>query len=142
MKMNKAFTFFLLSILLCTPFASCSDDDHGEVSPVSLSGYWHCTHQKWIEDGETMEKTYTDKDNYYICFEDDFTGYMDSGSDQLLELMGYYSFTWSVSGNTIKVKLDSDWYDTWQILEITDDTLTLRWKDDDLSITCKFEKIR
>lgn len=142
MKTNNTFIFFLLSILFCATFVACSDDDHEEVAPNSLSGYWHCTNQKWIEDGETEQRTYTDNDPYYICFEDDFTGYMNSGNDQLLELMGYYSFTWSVSGNKIKVKLKNDWYDTWQIKAITDDTLELCWKDEELSITCRFKKIR
>jgi len=128
---------------------SCSeddDDDDVKVKPKSLVGYWQCTYQKWEEDGDVEETTYNDAEGqyYYICFEEGFTGYMNSGRDELMELGGNYSFSWTVSGNKIVAEINyrEDWIAEWRVNAISNNTLELYWKDDDYNITCKFKKIQ
>ena len=71
-----------------------------------------------------------------------YEGDIDSGSDQLLELMGHYSFAWTISGNKIKVALSDRWTEEWQVKSLKGDEMTLQWKDEevDYTIIAKFKK--
>lgn len=141
MKTFRILTGLIIAVLLSISFVSCDDDDDVDVTKKSLVGYWVCTSQKWVEDGESWSSNYDEDDDYYICFDDDFTGYMDSGYDELMEKGGYYSFVWSISGNNILITFTkSGSTDKWQVKAISDKNLELYWKDEDYNITCKFRK--
>ena len=141
---------FLAITLICATaliLSGCSKDDEEPEEPVfdntSLVGTWNCTYQKWIEDGETWDATYAADGSYYIRFNEDFTGNMDSGRDQLMEFGGHYDFTWSVSGNRIVVEIDNwEENDYWTVKKLSDKELELYWEDweVDYNITCRFVK--
>lgn len=139
----KNFFAFILCTTTLAGFVGCSDDEDKTFDQTSLVGTWYCTYQKWVEDGESWDATYNADGSYYICFDDDSTGYLDSGDDQLLELGGYYSFTYSISGNRIIVMLNNssrEFEDDWTIKSLSDTALELYWADKDYNITCKFVK--
>ena len=147
---NKSlFSLTLLSAFLFIGFTSCSDDDDGpSFSKEEIEGYWELTHQQWIEtiDGETdtYDEVYTPSDDYFVYFDESGIGYMDSGSDQIMEVYGYYEFTYSLSGNKINVDFENRSSVVWTIESVGDDTLTLSWIDKadwgTLKIVCQFQK--
>lgn len=112
-----------------------TDDEEIDVSSDALIGYWKCTYQQWKEAGEEWHSTYDDTDQYYICFNDDFTGYLDSEEDQLMEVMGYEKFSWSVAGNKIITQQHK-----WQVKKLSENELVLYWEDGEYNITCNFIK--
>lgn len=136
--MKQRILFFVFVLSLC--FTSCDGDDV-KVTARSLVGYWQCTYQQWVEDGEEWHSNYGDNDNYYIEFEDDFTGRFDSEEDQLLERMGYHTFNWSVSGNDVILNMGHSSEDIFRVCALTEDYLELYWEDGDYHITCKFKKV-
>lgn len=139
----KKFFAFLLCAATLAGFAGCSDGDENSAGTALLPGVWYCTYQKWTEDGKTWDASYTASGTYYIRFSTDGTGNLSSGPDELMELGGYYDFTWSVSGKTIHVLLskgNNEFEDVWEIKKLTEDELTLCWSDSGYSITCNFVK--
>ena len=133
-------------VMCCLLFAACRKDDNTDENTASVTGYWVCYYQCWSEDGETWESNYNG-DDYYINFsshlaDGKYEGDIDSGSDQLLELMGHYSFAWTISGNKIKVALSDSWTEEWQVKSLKGDEMTLQWKDEevDYTIIAKFKK--
>ena len=142
----------IFKILCCAALigasAGCTDDKDDGVDANLLVGKWHCTYQKWVEKGEEWDASYNANDgNYYIRFNGDGSGELDSGIDELLELGGYYEFTWSVSGNTIHAQVakpgNNPFEDIWQIKQLSEGDLTLYWESDSGSyhITCNLVKV-
>lgn len=149
MQTERYFKFILLAASLIMILAGCgnsddevsddsgnsSDDGNIEVSSKDLIGYWKCTYQQWIEAGDKWSSTYNEEDQYYICFNEDFTGDLDSEGDQLMEVMGHEYFTWSISGNKINTKQHE-----WTVKKLTENELVLYWEDGAYNITCNFVK--
>lgn len=110
-----------------------------DVSAEDLVGHWQCVTQKWIEAGEETQSSYDiAKDEYYIQFNDDMTGVLDSGKDQLMEIFRMQSFTWSVSKGVISFGKSET--DKWYVKELSDDKMTLYWVDGEYNITCEFKR--
>lgn len=110
-----------------------------DVSAKDLIGHWQCTIQKWIEAGDEWQSSYDiKKDEYYIEFNEDFTGMLDSGNDQLMEIMNMHTFTWSISKGVISFGTSST--DKWYIKEFSENDMTLYWVDGEYNITCKFKR--
>ena len=129
----------LALVMCCLLFAACSKDDDTDVNTASVTGYWICYYQCWSEDGETWESSYFSN---HPAEDGKYEGDIDSGSDQLLERMGHHSFTWTISGNKIKVMWSTTWTEEWQVKSLKGDEMTLQWKDEevDYTIIAKFKK--
>jgi len=144
-NMKKSILFVVISLALITMCVSCgSDDDNSSSSSVeelvqsgNLTGTWVCYEQTWHEDGETESRSYSGN-NYYIIFNKDNTGNMNSGSDELMEIGRSHSFRYTLSGN----KIISDIYGEtiWTIVALSNKQLTLKWVDGNYWIECKFKK--
>lgn len=157
----KTIHFFRLILLFATlpMWIACGSDDNTvdpdkpnqddpdpdnpievvDISAEDLVGHWQCITQKWIEAGEKTQSSYDiTKDEYYIQFNDDMTGVLDSGEDQLMEIMGKQTFTWSVSKGIITFGKSET--DKWYIKEFSDNKMTLYWVDGEYNITCEFKK--
>lgn len=105
----------------------------------NLVGHWRCYHQKWVENGDQWKSSYDiNKDEYYVQFNADKTGVMDSGEDQLMEIMGKQTFTWSVKNGCII--FDNTYIDNWYIKDFSENEMTLYWEDKGYNITSKFKK--
>ena len=126
---------------------SSSDGDGGsgkgsssssKINVQQLIGKWICYNQQWTEGSETWQKSYT-SDDYYIELHSDYTGELSSGSDELMEIGRYHTFTWHLNGDKIvaNVYLEPD---EWKVVSLTDSQMTLYWQDEDYSIVCKFNK--
>lgn len=110
-----------------------------DISEKNLVGHWRCVNQKWVEDGEQWESSYDiSKDEYYVQFNADRSGIMNSGKDQLMEIMGKQTFTWSVKKGCII--FDNTYIDNWYIKDFSENEMTLYWEDRGYNITSKFKK--
>lgn len=110
-----------------------------DVSAEDLIGHWQCVSQKWVEAGETSQSSYdVAEDEYYIQFNEDFTGQLDSGEDELMEIMHLQEFSWSVSNGIISFGTSKT--DKWYIKEFSQDSMTLYWVDGEYNITCVFKR--
>jgi len=134
-------------------FTACSDDDDDvNVDSEKLIAYdWYMVSQTWEEEDGTHTSTYDKGEGGYIFFRTDGTVNMSKGKsgDEIMEWSGSYSWNYRISGSNIIVSREYSGSggeytitETWKVLSMTDDTLTLRWedKDENLAITCKFEK--
>ncbi|MBR4730518.1 MAG: hypothetical protein IK075_09725, partial [Prevotella sp.] len=116
--------------------------DDSEPSNQNIVGTWICYEQTWLEDGETDTATYSDNSKY-IIFYDDFTGELRSDGYGLMEISTHGSskqFTWKLADNKIISNFHGE--EVWNVISISDTSLTLQWVDDDLTITCKFKKLQ
>ena len=163
--MKKIFTsvsamrllMFMLFVAMSQAWVSCSSEEDefdpddpnkgGGSTPVEVTdvsaedivGHWQCYYQKWVEAGEEWESSYDiAKDEYYIRFNEDKTGSLGSGDDELMEIMFMNSFEWYVSEGVIYFGTSDS--DQWYIQEFTGDEMTLCWIDGEYSITCKFKR--
>ncbi len=136
--MRSNFFLTVISLALITVCVSCSSDDDDVSSNVdNLTGTWICYEQTWHEDGKTWSKSYSGND-YYIVFNNNNSGSMNSGSDELMEIGRSHSFTYTFTGNNII----SDIYGEtiWMVVSLSDKQLTLKWEDEGYWIECKFKK--
>lgn len=119
---------------------SSGSKDEIEVTSNDLIGYWRCIYQQWVEAGDEWHVSY-ESNEYYIQFNNDFTGSVSSGDDQLMEIMGKHNFTWAVSGSKLALNLDrSSIADEYVIKEFAGNEMTLYWSDGEYNITCKFKR--
>lgn len=132
----------ILSICIaCNSEEDLRNPDNQEIEVVDVSaedlfGHWYCISQKWDEAGSIRQASYDIiKDEYYINFEDDFTGQLRSGEDLLMEI-SQQDFDWSVSNGIIS--LGKSKTEKWYIKEFSENSLTLYWFDKGYNITCKF----
>lgn len=144
------FTLFVVISSILTACSSGNDADlenPEEKNPIEvkdilakdLIGHWQCVTQKWVESGDEWQSSYdTKKDDYYIEFNENFTGVLDSGDDQLMEIMNMYTFTWSISKGVISYGTSVT--DKWYIKEFSKNEMTLYWADGEYNITCKFKR--
>jgi len=128
-----------MSLCLCA-LTSCSndDDDNGKVAITAKNvvGTWICYEQKWVEENHVSRYS---NESYYIIFNDDYTGEMDSDSDELFEIMGGCSFSWNILDNKICANIYGE--ELWTIESLTNSQMTLKWTDEGyLTIICKFKK--
>ena len=92
MKRTTSYFLILLTVLMGTfLIVSCSsddDEDGGSVENASamLVGSWACIYQEWSEPGDVWSSTYDPSSKYFIQLNEDMSGYMTSGSDQLFEI--------------------------------------------------------
>ena len=137
--MKKSIFFTVISVALIAVCVSCGGDDDQSSSPSveNLTGTWICYQQIWHEKGETESSSYTGN-NYYIVFNKDNTGSINSGSEELMEVRGSRSFKYTLSGNKIVSSLYEE--TIWTIVALSDKQLTLRWVDGNFWIECKFRK--
>lgn len=132
---------------------SCSDDkddDKGngnsepQESVISkIAGTWYCTSQLWEEDKEFSE--YKPSRDYSIVLDDDFTGYMISGSDELFQIyIGGHPvpFGWRIitndKTNYLYVDIEGGW--EYRIIKLTANRLTMAKLDEVYDIVCEFVK--
>ena len=156
--MKKTSLFALMSVLLFTAigFASCSSDDDDETGGQQGSvnkdvvGVWYCTFQQKTEDGDTWSFTYEPSSEYMMAFEDDGTGYMKSGRNELFEIgtHGIKNFNWYGYRKSGKNMIHTDVYEgqDYEITSVSSSSLTLTWRDPDsaygYTIVGKFIKMK
>ena len=156
--MRKTSLFALMSVLLftATGFASCSNDDDddtgGQQESVNkdIVGVWYCTFQQKMEDGDTWSFTYEPSSEYMMAFEDDGTGYMKSGRDELFEIgtHGIENFNWYSYRKGGKNMIHTDVYEgqDYEITSVSSSSLTLTWRAPDsaygYTIVGKFLKMK
>ena len=108
--------------------ATPDDVPASELNEQQLVGKWICYYQQWTDEDGTTENTYATSD-YYIVLKADHTGAICSGSDELFEIGTNgqeKTFAWSVSGKKIIVEGGAE-PDEWEVVELTDNNMTLRW---------------
>lgn len=154
-KLSSLVTIVIL-LFGVTGFSSCSksdDDDSEEQSQVinkDIIGVWYCTFQQKSQDGDTWSFTYEPSSEYMMAFEDDGTGYMKSGKDELFEIgtHGIKNFNWYGYRKSGKNMIHTDVYDgqDYEITSISSSSLTLTWRepnpDNDYTIVCTFVKMK
>lgn len=155
--MKKTSLFALMSVLLftATGFASCSSDDDDETGGQQGSvnknvvGVWYCTFQQWTEDGDTWSSTYEPSSEYMMAFEDDGTGYMKSGGDELFEIstQGIKNFNWYSYRKSGKNWIHEDYRNhDYEVTSVSSSSLTLTWREPDsaygYTIVGKFIKMK
>lgn len=131
--------FALMAALLSTAavFTSCSSDDDdtgGQLESVNKNvvGVWYCTFQQWTEDGDTWSQTYEPSSQYVMTFDDDGTGYMQCGGDELFEIGCHKieNYHWHVyrkyGKNWIQTDVRNRAHD-YEITHISSTDLTLTW---------------
>lgn len=114
------------------------------VNLQQLFGKWICCYQQWTESGDVWDRNYT-TDEYYIELLPQYTGTICSGKDELMEwrAIGGRTYTWTLSGDYIKIIKDTGSLTTWEIVSLTDTELTLRWVGGEYGnyvIIAKFKK--
>lgn len=154
-KLSSLVTIVIL-LFGVTGFSSCSksdDDDSEEQSQVinkDIIGVWYCTFQQKSQDGDTWSFTYEPSSEYMMAFEDDGTGYMKSGKDELLEIgtHGIKNFNWYSYRKGGKNWIHTDVYDgqDYEVTSVSSSSLTLTWREpnpaNDYTIICKFIKMK
>ncbi|MBO5592611.1 MAG: hypothetical protein J5913_06575 [Prevotella sp.] len=139
MKKNMFFT--VISMALIAMCVSCGSDDDNENRSSSnaenLIGTWICYEQIWHENGKIESSSYSGS-NYYIVFNTNNTGNMNSGSDELMEIGRGHSFSYTLSGNKIVTDIYGE--TIWEVVSLNDKWLTLKWEDGGYWIECKFKK--
>ncbi len=155
-KLSSLVTIVIL-LFGVTGFSSCSksdDDDSEEQSQVinkDIIGVWYCTSQQASQYGDTWSHTYEPSSQYMIGFDDDGTGYMNSGRDALFEIWcssGIKNFNWygyrKNGKNWIHTDVSGGW--DYEITSISSTSLTLTWRepdpDNDYTIVCTFVKMK
>lgn len=156
-RMKRTSLFALMSGLLLTVIglASCSSDDDDETGGqqgsinMDVVGVWYCTFQQWTEDGDTWSSTYEPSSKYMMAFEEDGTGYMKSGSDELFEIGTHgieENFNWYAfrKGGKYWIHEDNRNHD-FEITSVSSSSLTLTWRAPDsaygYTIVGKFKKM-
>ncbi|MBQ0064123.1 MAG: hypothetical protein KBS94_08950 [Prevotella sp.] len=94
-------------------------------------GVWYCTFQQWTEDGDTWSSTYEPSSEYMMAFEEDGTGYMKSGKDELFEIgtHGIANFNWYGYRKSGKNWIHEDYRNhDYEITSISSSSLTLTWR--------------
>lgn len=132
----------MMALCASVTLMSCSDDDGKvDVSAGEIAGHWICVYQHWVDWGDVYDADYEPDGEYYITLNEDGTGELDSGSDQLMEIWGFMRFTWTVQGNRLLLFDERDWIEEEEVFEVkrlTDNELELCWDDGEVVITCRF----
>ena len=97
-----------------------------------LVGKWICKQQVW--EGKTPGSIYLE-DDYGMEFTDMYWGEIWSGEDELMNT-GREKFSWFIKDKVLYI--DDDHY---YILQLTDQEMTLEWRDGENVITCNFYKL-
>ena len=150
-KISLFFTMLLtvlMSSLVVTSCSSDDDEDGGSVDNATslIVGSWACVYQEWTEDGETWSSSYEPSSKYFIQLNEDKSGYMISGSDQLFEIMTSGKkkyFSWVIKEKGGRNYLVTDIYggEEYQINKLNSNSLEMTWEDEGYRIYCKFEKV-
>jgi len=129
MKKILFFGIALLAAMLLPLMVSCSKDKDESgltVKAEQLYGKWVVTSQVFTD--EEGPEALPEKKGKHIVFNQDATG---SVSDRRLfedEIRG--GFTWSVSGNQLKITDSTNDISTFTVTSISSTTLQLTWKDE------------
>ena len=117
----------------------------GNKDIVNLIGTWYCTFQEWTADGETDSKTYEPSSKYSMIFNEDGSGYMQSGGDELFEIgcsrgqyFKYYTYN---SGKDSWIHTDVYGGQDYYVNYISKQSLTMTWTDRGYTIKCEFTKV-
>lgn len=149
-KISFMFTMLLTVLMSSLVITSCSSDDEdgGSVDNATslIVGSWACVYQEWSEDGEMWSSTYEPSSAYFIQLDENMTGYMVSGSDQLFEIMTSGKkkyFSWVIKEKGGRNYLVTDIYggEEYQINKLNSNSLEMTWEDEGYRIYCKFEKV-
>ncbi|WP_294620017.1 lipocalin family protein [uncultured Bacteroides sp.] len=131
-KFELKFWLSCMVMALCVGFTSCSDDDDEGIAgdaKTLIIGTWQSTWNKGYEiyDGEKEEwdEAYTDE---VYTFKKDGTGTYKDEYDNSTD-----PFTWSVSGNKLKLTYDDNDSDEVVIKTLNENTavLVVQYKDKD-----------
>ena len=149
-KISFMFTMLLTVLMSSLVVTSCSsdDEDRGSIDKATLLivGSWACVYQEWTEAGETWSSSYEPSSKYFIQLNEDKSGYMISGSDQLFEIKTSgmkKNFSWVIKEKNGRNFLVTDIYsgEEYQINKLNSKSLEMTWIDEDYRIYCKFEKV-
>lgn len=151
---KKSILAMMMALVTILGFVSCSSDDEINNVNEKIVGVWYCVYQQWTEKGpnraeDTESETYEPSSKYMMAFEEDGTGYMNSGSDELFEIGCHgspKSFNWNVYLKDKKNWIHTDVYggQDYEITNLSSTSLTMKWSDyedgDVYIIECKFIK--
>ncbi|WP_455623403.1 hypothetical protein, partial [Parabacteroides sp.] len=98
-------------------------------------------YQEWDDNGDIWHSNYNMQSEYYIIFNEDFTGSTHSGEDELMEWKGTRKFNWSLDKGIIYNGSDVPW----KVKSISANELELVFLDTEdngewYRITCKFKR--
>lgn len=161
-KITKTSLFIVMAMMMffATGLSSCSNSDsddeyeskEGEQSKdinKDVVGVWYCTFQQKSQYGDTWSFTYEPSSEYMMAFEDDGTGYMKSGKDELFEISthGVANFNWYGYRKSGKNWIHEDYRNhDYEVTSVSSSSLTLTWRepdpDNDYTIICKFIKMK
>lgn len=136
MKKFKFFLFAAIAVAISVTIPACSDDDGDDVkiNAGQLVGGWIMTSQTEVETGGSSDQWIYDPSlkEYYVYFDADGTGWMSYGEDQFLEIGfgGFTSFTYTISGRNINVKLTETRTEVWKVTSLTNSEMSLLWQDE------------
>lgn len=143
MKKQKFFSILLLVVMLLPLMVSCSKDDDKDDGSIDVSvnaeqmyGKWVVTGQTWTDEDGTEPDMH--KVGQYIIFNQDGTGTISNYRLFEDEIRG--GFTWSITGNRLKITDSTDDTSYFTITSISSKTLQLTWRDDENIEVTNFSK--